>query len=189
MKNYYILKGNNKLKYIKDCGLKLIKIIFENDIETITRSVISLNNMKQKINSNINPKSLVQSIYNENKKNSSSLTSNIFFKDILNDIYRQIEICNKNNNQVDIVLVKNLLVIELNKIEKDFKNLNKYIKHLLEDNVIEETEEFIKKHKKHRKNDEQLSSSSSSSSFKEKNIIYLVKNIYKCCLEIKSKAM
>ena len=169
LKNYYILKGNNKLKYIKDGGLKLIKIIFENDIETITRSVISLNNMKQKINSNINPKSLVQSIYNENKKNSNSQTSNIFFKDILNDIYRQIEICNKNNNQVDIVLVKNLLVIELNKIEKDFKNLNKYIKHLLEDNVIEETEEFIKKHKKHRKNDDnQLSSSSSSSSFKEK---------------------
>ena len=169
LKNYYILKGNNKLKYLKDCGLKLIKIIFENDIETITRSITSLNNIKQKIYSNINPKSLVQSIYNENKKNSSTQTSNIFFKEILNDIYRQIEICNKKNNHVDIVFVKNLLIIELNKIEKDFKKLNKYIKHLLEDNVIEETEEFIKKHKKHRKNDDNpYSDSSSSSSSKEK---------------------
>ena len=168
LKNYYILKGNNKLKYLKDCGLKLIKIIFENDIETITRSVASLNNIKQKIYSNINPKSLVKSIYNENKKNSSTQTSNIFFKEILNDIYRQIEICNKKNNQVDIVFVKNLLIIELNKIEKDFKNLNKYIKQLLEDNVIEETEEFIKKHRKHMKNGEKQNDSSSSSSYKEK---------------------
>ena len=169
LKNYYILKGNNKLKYLKDCSLKLIKIIFENDIETITRSVASLNHMKQKIYSNINPNFLVQSIYKENKKNSGTQTNNIFFKEILNDIYRQIEICNKKNSQKDIVFVKNLLIIELNKIEKDFKNLNKYIKHLLEDNVIEETEEFIKKHRKHKKNeDKPYSASSSSSSSKEK---------------------
>jgi hypothetical protein len=65
LKNFYILKGNNKPNYLKDCGLKLIKLIFENDIETIIRSVASLNNMKRKIYSNINPKSFVQSIYNE----------------------------------------------------------------------------------------------------------------------------
>jgi hypothetical protein len=65
LENFYILKGNNKPNYLKDCGLKLIKLIFENDIETIIRSVASLNNMKRKIYSNINPKSFVQSIYNE----------------------------------------------------------------------------------------------------------------------------
>ena len=161
LKNYYFLKGNNKIKDIYDYRLKLMKIIFENDMETLTNGIVGLNEIKQNINNkNINTEKLIESIYNDDSKSNNLKTRNIFFREILNNINRQIEIYTNRNSKTDIILVKNLLCIELNKLENSFYELKKEIKKLIKENIIKNTIRFKKINNN---NSSQISSSSLSS--------------------------
>lgn len=161
-KNYYFLKANNKDKNRNNHNENLIKIIFNNDIDTLRKGINSLNKLKNMISENMNnPQDIIKKIYKEDKIYINT-EHNIFFKDILNNINRQIELYKIQNNQVDIIFVKNLLVNELNKLENNFSQIKKDIKQFIKVNIINKAINTISPSKV-------FSLSSSSSSSKEKN--------------------
>ena len=135
LKRYYFINKNKKIKDLNENENgedKIVKIILDTDINTLKNNINELDKIKYKINDNYNPINLIKKINNENKEYSH----NIFLKEILNNINRKIEIYSKENNQIDIIFVKNLLINELNKLAKYFNRIKKNIKFLIKENII-----------------------------------------------------
>ena len=134
LKNYYFLKHQNKIKNNEE-SIKIIKIFLENDFESIKNGINDLINIKHKIEKDNNSTNDIKRFYNIKNIN-NNFNHNIFLKDILNNINRKIEIYNKENNELDVILVKNLLIKELNKLEKNLKQIKKDIKIMVKENMI-----------------------------------------------------
>ena len=133
LKNYYYL---NKKKNITEDNKKLIKIFLDTDLDSLKKGIHELNDLKNILydKNNNNQTNEIKNICNKNYNRKFS--HNIFLKEILNNINRQVEIYSKENKEIDIIFVKNLLVNELNKLEKNINTLKKDIKILVKENYI-----------------------------------------------------
>ena len=133
LKNYYYL---NKKKSITEDNKKIIRIFLDTDIDSLKKGIHELYDLKNILyeKNNNNQINEIKNICNKNYNRNFS--RNIFLKEILNNINRQVEIYSKENKELDVIFVKNLLVNELNKLEKNIYNIKKDIKILVKENYI-----------------------------------------------------
>ena len=137
IKNYYYLNKNKnkKNKYLNENNKKLIQVFINNDFETLQKGINELYDIKNKLNEKNNYINEIKKIFNKNNNN-KNYSHNIFLKEILNNINRKIEIYSREKNDIYIIYVKNLLLDELNKLEKNFHQIKKHIKILIKKNII-----------------------------------------------------
>ena len=136
--NYNNNKNNNNTLYINNYLNYLIlkknqnnnKNNNLNSIEKNEKSIIEFKNIfdnKSDVNNYLN---YIKENY-KNKENLNKLkkkVNNVYFNEILNNLYKKILYLDSKNNEITTDIIMNLLISEKNKIEKEFENKNIQLK-------------------------------------------------------------